>query len=89
MKRTSVTCRADLQHCNRIVIKCGSAIVSNDESISLSRLGALVDQISTLVRAGKSVILVSSGSIALGKQVLRRAGEHKVSFRERVSFADI
>ncbi|WP_456432224.1 glutamate 5-kinase [Nitratifractor sp.] len=50
----------------RIVIKVGSHVLTEEGSIALERLGALVDLIAELIRRGKEVILVSSGAVAAG-----------------------
>jgi glutamate 5-kinase len=59
------------------LVKVGSSLIVDREGrISIGLFGNLIDQISQLVRQGRQVILVSSGSIALGKHILgqRKAG---------------
>ncbi|CAG9463868.1 unnamed protein product [Pedinophyceae sp. YPF-701] len=57
----------------RIVVKVGTSVVSRsvDGRLALGRLGALVEQLEALVRSGRQVILVSSGSVGVGRQRLR------------------
>lgn len=57
----------------RVVIKVGSAVVtrSTDSRLALGRLGALVEQIESLVRSGRQCILVTSGGVCVGRQRLR------------------
>ncbi len=50
----------------RIVLKVGSHVLSEEGSIALDRLRALVDLIAELQNAGRQVILVSSGAVAAG-----------------------
>jgi len=50
----------------RIVIKVGSHVLTEEGSIALERLNALVDLIADLQKAGREVILVSSGAVAAG-----------------------
>ncbi len=55
----------------RVVFKFGTNILRNDEGdISLSRLYSFVEDISKLYKKGKEVIIVSSGSVALGMKKL-------------------
>lgn len=56
----------------RIVVKIGSALLTNRKTGALKQawLGALCDDVAELKRQGREVIIVSSGAIALGRQVL-------------------
>lgn len=59
----------------RLVIKVGSALVTNNgEGLDLTAIGEWARQIAELRRAGKEVVLVSSGAIACG---IQRLGWHK------------
>jgi glutamate 5-kinase len=59
----------------RIVIKIGSSLlVDSDGKARRSWLMALADDIASLHARGKKIILVSSGAIALGRQVLGWSG---------------
>lgn len=64
--------RPEWQAARRIVVKVGSALVVSRETGALRAtwLHALADDLADLVRSGRQVILVSSGAIALGRQVL-------------------
>ena len=42
-----------------------------DHRLALGRLGALVEQLEALSRSGRQVILVTSGSVSVGRQKLR------------------
>jgi glutamate 5-kinase len=56
---------------NRIVIKIGSALlVDQHTGLRRSWLASLVEDISQLKSAGKQIIVVSSGAIALGRREL-------------------
>jgi glutamate 5-kinase len=57
---------------NRVVIKIGSALLVDTQTGALRSawLDSIVDDISELRAQGKDVILVSSGSIALGRKIL-------------------
>jgi glutamate 5-kinase len=56
----------------RIVVKIGSSLLVDRESGALKEawLGSLADDVAMLGKAGKDVIVVSSGAIALGRHVL-------------------
>lgn len=63
--------RDEVANCQRILIKVGSSLVVDSEGYPNIRLLAhVIEQICALIKAGKQVIFVSSGSIALGRQIL-------------------
>lgn len=54
--------REDIALSGRIVIKAGTAVISNPDGYpSLTRMADLVEQCARLVHSGKEVILISSG----------------------------
>ena len=57
----------------RVVVKIGSALFVDADTGRLDRtwLGALCDDIASLTGAGKEVVLVSSGAVALGRRELK------------------
>ena len=58
------------------MVKVGSALLVDGASGELRRdwLASLCADVAALKREGKQVILVSSGSIALGRRLLETAG---------------
>ena len=59
--------RTALSKTQRIVVKVGTGVVADqDGQPSMERLTSLVQQIDVLRRAGKEVLLVSSGAIGVG-----------------------
>ncbi|MCL2606828.1 MAG: glutamate 5-kinase, partial [Coriobacteriia bacterium] len=55
----------------RIVVKVGSNTLTNDAgAIDRRYIASLVDQLSELTRDGHQVVLVSSGAIAAGREML-------------------
>ncbi len=50
----------------RIVIKVGSHVLTEQDGVALERMRSLVDFIAELKKAGHDVILVSSGAVAAG-----------------------
>jgi glutamate 5-kinase len=64
--------RPEWVRAKRIVIKIGSALLVDRSTgrLRATWLNSLADDVSALVEAGKDVIIVSSGAIALGRHVL-------------------
>lgn len=53
---------------NRIAVKVGSNVLTRrDGTLDVTRMSALVDQIAELYKAGKEIILISSGAVASGR----------------------
>jgi glutamate 5-kinase len=62
-----MTKRVQLRQAKRLVIKIGSALLTNDgRGLDVAALGLWVDQIAELVSEGVEVVIVSSGSVAEG-----------------------
>ncbi len=61
-----------LENVNRVVIKIGSALLVDERNgkIRDAWLSSIAEDVAVLKSAGKDVILVSSGSIALGRKIL-------------------
>jgi glutamate 5-kinase len=64
--------RPEWLRAKRIVVKIGSALLADRSTGTLKTewLNSLMDDVAALVNAGKDVVLVSSGSIALGRHKL-------------------
>ena len=59
--------RGVLEGAERVVVKIGSALLTNDgRGLDAAAIGGWVDQMAELRRRGVEVVLVSSGSIAEG-----------------------
>jgi glutamate 5-kinase len=59
---------------HRMVIKVGSAVLSDPGGLRTSVIEQLAEQIETVVRSGREVVLVTSGAIAAGRARLGRRG---------------
>ncbi len=69
--------RASLKNASRIVIKLGSTVVTTSEgAVDDAHVRHLAEQIAELTRAGKQVVVVTSGAIRAGRG---RLGIHDVS----------
>jgi glutamate 5-kinase len=78
MVRTSTTdapastARPEWAKARRIVVKIGSALLTDQKTgrIKSDWLISLMDDVAELAKAGKEIVIVSSGSIALGRHAL-------------------
>ena len=61
---------ASLKQAKRIVVKIGSALLVENGALRADWLSSLAEDVAALKARGQDVILVSSGSIALGRGVL-------------------
>lgn len=63
--------RKIITQANRIVIKFGTNILTNEQGeVSLPRVYSFIEDVSNLKKSGKEVILVTSGAVGLGKKKL-------------------
>lgn len=67
--------REILQSARRILVKAGSAVLTNSEGLDRAAIESLVDQIAELHKRGICTILVTSGAAAAGRVVLRGRAE--------------
>lgn len=76
--------RAALRRARRVCIKSGTSVVANANGRpSLTRLGAIAEQIAELVNDnGVQVIFVSSGAVGMGKRLLRKQARLSMSFKQ-------
>jgi glutamate 5-kinase len=65
--------RTELKKAKRLVVKIGSSLLVDSATGALKAdwLGSLSDDIAKLKQEGKEVVVVSSGAIALGRNVLK------------------
>jgi glutamate 5-kinase len=70
---TALTARTEWAKARRIVVKIGSALLADRTTghIKSPWLNSLMDDVAELAKAGKDVVIVSSGSIALGRHTLK------------------
>ena len=63
--------RKEFINAKRIVIKLGTNVLRGDDGyVSLPRVFSFIEDMSTLVKQGKEVILITSGAVGLGKKRL-------------------
>ncbi|MBD3788231.1 MAG: glutamate 5-kinase [Sphingomonadales bacterium] len=70
MATLSVLARPDVGTARRLVVKIGSALLVGPEGLKSDWLTALAQDVASVRARGADVVLVSSGSIALGRRVL-------------------
>jgi hypothetical protein len=70
--KVQMTKRSEIKQCNSVIVKLGSALITREDEkgLALGRLGALVEQMAEAHRSDKKVMLVTSGAVAFGKQLL-------------------
>jgi hypothetical protein len=75
--------RAALRTARRVCVKVGNSVVANENGRpSLTRVGAIAEQISELKDAGVEVIFVSSGAVDMGTRVLSNQRKLHMSFKD-------
>lgn len=63
--------RDQLRDAERIVVKIGTGVVTHDGvDLALGRLSGIVEDLAALHRAGRTVLLVSSGAVGMGMRAL-------------------
>jgi glutamate 5-kinase len=63
--------RATLRETHRLVVKVGTHVVTNDESeLALGRVENLVEGLANERKAGRDVVLVTSGAVGMGMRLL-------------------
>jgi glutamate 5-kinase len=65
-----------LKNTKKIVIKIGSSIITENNTISETRISELVSDIVSLKKSGYSVVIVSSGSISAGAGALKTSRDN-------------
>lgn len=82
--------RKALRNARRVLIKAGTSVVANEDGRpSLTRLGAICEQMADLNRRGIEVIMVSSGATGMGKRLMRKHGRMSMTMAEVASFGEL
>ncbi len=76
--------RALIEPAQCLVVKVGSAVLSDRDGLRTETIDLLAAQIDAVMRAGREVVLVTSGAIAAGRA---RLGHHGTSMAERQAAA--
>ena len=78
---------ANPKTCRRIVVKVGSAVVtrSDERGLAIGRLASLIEQVSQLHNDGREIVLVTSGAVAFGKQLMHAQSAMGRTLRQAMS----
>ena len=82
----SMSTTPTLAKAKRIVIKIGSSLIAESAKLRASWLAAMAEDMAALHAAGKEVILVSSGAVALGRPQVG-LGAERLSLEEKQAAA--
>ena len=73
----------ELKNAKRIVFKFGTNVLRNENGeISLSRIYSFIEEISKLHKAGKEVIIVTSGAVGLGAKKANVNPNENISLKQ-------
>ncbi len=81
-----MTTTPTLAQSKRIVIKIGSSLIAESAKLRASWLAAMAEDLAALQAAGKEIILVSSGAVALGRPQVG-LGVERLSLEEKQAAA--
>lgn len=73
----------------RIVVKVGSAVLTDDIGVNGKVVESLAKELSYLHQSGKEVILVSSGAVAAGRRRLKDVSVGSIGIKEKQALAAI
>lgn len=75
--------RQDFINTKRIVFKFGTNVLRGDDGyVSLPRIYSFIEDIAHLVKAGKEVIIITSGAVGLGKKRLGLEGTKGTALKQ-------
>ncbi len=75
-----------LAKARRVVVKVGSAVLTNDDGLNLGVMSGLAQDLCALMAEGREVVLVSSGAVAAGRKRLG-LGSRALVMREKQATA--
>ncbi len=71
MSHSSSARWADVTKARRVVVKLGTRVVTQQgQGVALSRIAGVVEEVARAVNEGREMLIVSSGSVGLGRQAL-------------------
>ena len=73
---------AIVERARRVVVKVGSAVLSDHDGLRVDVIDALAGEVDALVRGGREVVVVTSGAIVAGRARLGRLGGAAIAARQ-------
>jgi hypothetical protein len=77
------------ENISEIVIKVGSSSLSNENGIDEDKIRNIVEQVSTLKKVGKDIVIVSSGAIAAGMAELGYKKKPSLLIEKQACFSSL
>lgn len=84
---TLTRCAALVAGARRLTVKVGSSLLAGSEGIRSDWLGTLAADIAALRSEGKQVVVVSSGAVALGRQLLKLGKGNRLPLKQAAAAA--
>jgi glutamate 5-kinase len=81
--------KLDIENYQKIVIKIGSAILVEDYKIRKEWLDYLAKNIKELKQKNLEIVIVSSGAVALGRAILKKQNDQKLTLSDKQACASI
>ena len=81
--------KTNLGRAKRVVVKVGSAVLTGENGLDQQVMKNLADDISSLVKSNKEIILVSSGAVAAGKKRLGLKIDRQLGLKEKQGAAAV
>ncbi len=75
----------NLDQMHTVVVKVGSAVLTDERGLRLSVLCSLVEQLARLARSGRRVCLVTSAAVAAGRTVFRGSGTESLPGKQALA----
>lgn len=89
IEESSLNRKCLFEKAHRIVVKVGSAVLTDRDGINAKVVESLAKELSFLHQSGKEVILVTSGAVAAGRRRLKDITSGPIGIKEKQALAAI
>lgn len=79
---------SDIKKARRVVIKVGSSVLRDNSRIKKERISRIARETATLISSGKEVLIVSSGAILFGREIMGVKGK-TLSMKEKQALSAV